>query len=92
MLSDRMKLRLEIVLVLFAVVSAVATCASTYFAYKTIQIYQEQNQREKRKEFVELMSMAAGFLKGVAEEVKKDSSECANNKTSADPNNNKGNK
>ena len=77
MLSARLKLHLQFVTVLFAVVSAAATCVSTYFAYKTINLYSEQNERERRKEYMAWIDLATGVLNGIAEDVKKNSLNCS---------------
>lgn len=63
--------------VILAIITAVSATVSTYFAYKTINLYTEQNEREHRKEVLEWLSFAGGLLKGISEDAKKEPAKCA---------------
>lgn len=74
---SRFKTPIEILTVFLAIITAISASVSTYFAYKTINLYSEQNEREHRKEVLEWLSFAGGLLKGISEEVKKEPAKCA---------------
>lgn len=79
------KIRLEILTVFLTIITVISASASTYFAYKTINLYTEQNEREHRKEVLEWFSFAGGLLKGISEETKNEPAKCDEQPTGQKP-------
>jgi len=80
------KTRIEILTMIFAIITTISASVSTYFAYKTINLYSEQNEREHRKEVLEWLSFAGGLLKGISEENKKEPANCSEQPVGQKPN------
>jgi|TARA_R110001583_G_scaffold131437_1_gene283169 cell division protein FtsL len=77
-MHNRKILTLEILPLILTAIIAVTACLSTYFTYKTAQIVQGQESREKRKElaqWISVMNEVLNTVKVLEEKVEEQSTE-----------------
>jgi type II secretory pathway component PulK len=67
-MQPRRRFNIEVLALLLAFFSLVATCFSTYYSYQTVKLYSEQNQRERRKEWMEFAGVIGGLFKASLDE------------------------
>ena len=46
-------------------VTTLATCLSTYFAWQTVKLYSEQNQRESREELIQWATLLKDTVQSI---------------------------
>lgn len=63
--NRRKILTLEVMPLVLTAIIAVATCVSSYYAYKTAMIVSGQESREKRKEIIEWIKLLSEFTEKV---------------------------